>query len=511
MLDNVLKVPMLNRPNRSLIKQMLVQQKQVNNLFSEKLSFKKASRHNQVRDNYFKQQANQMSFRNQTIENRRNSEISLVGDLQYNMDQSKFGAQKYSILQDQQISEDPLWNVPNLQRQSIDNQRNSMDCDNDEYLEVSKLSIMPKEMQPKAIYKNPKSMRLTTASNMEVKQGVLSGFNTSYYNTNNDSIKQLKAIEVDQIHNEKSSIQNDNQNSITHEDGKNQHQTILIQESEINQNSQTISNIDHLSHMEIKITKPKTAQIQTRKRREMSESANNYDYLDYIDQTIKSYKNANMGSNSKISVFMHLAQPQQLPLLSTERNRVNHNTSQLDSTSVNNQQQQQQLMLQSEQQVNEERQDNCNGVDSEILKAYQNLKEEQRILLQQETITQSFVNGPLAQLFPQHKQILSRSKMMLIQQMHSQSYNMLQQLQQKQSQQRQSQVSSQRPNSLQHTLDYAAFKSNYLPIITSHKQNKREYSKNFLIWEKGLELINSQQRTRIDRYYKSIKRGGCLC
>lgn len=61
--------------------------------------------------------------------------------------------------------------------------------------------------------------------------------------------------------------------------------------------------------MEIKITKPKTAQVNYRKRRDMSSesigttsaglfapdnhktSANNYEYLEYIDKSLKSLKN----------------------------------------------------------------------------------------------------------------------------------------------------------------------------------------------------------------------------
>lgn len=54
--------------------------------------------------------------------------------------------------------------------------------DDEEYLGVSKLSIIPKDVQPKIKYNNPKSMRVGT-------KGKISAFNTSYYNTNHDSIR----------------------------------------------------------------------------------------------------------------------------------------------------------------------------------------------------------------------------------------------------------------------------------------------------------------------------------
>lgn len=52
MLDNVLKVPYHNRPNRGMIKQMIVQSKQVNNLFHQDVSFKKTQKLAEFRLNF---------------------------------------------------------------------------------------------------------------------------------------------------------------------------------------------------------------------------------------------------------------------------------------------------------------------------------------------------------------------------------------------------------------------------------------------------------------------------
>ncbi|CDW75765.1 UNKNOWN [Stylonychia lemnae] len=458
MLDNVLKVPQCNRPDRNLIKQLLIQQKQVNNIFNEKLSFKKAQRNQQQKQNYHFNGGQQLYAQPQIhqsvmgtipiqhIQHRRVSEQSLIMtqnshqliELSQSLETQAHQRLSMIKMKQEQFATREMWNVPNLSRNtnadtsaiqvkhhynvsSIPSQdySKSLMINEEEFLDIQKANIQVKEAMIK--FKGGK-YHIRPPFN----QDEMSGAQKSKTSRVRNHSYNMSVLQTEYDHDKGQQINQDNQNSFLN----NQTDTSLLQEETQNLELKTIelekSQIEGLNqqHMQIKITKPRTANNNVRKRRDLSDHINNssiynnpyvssnvYENLGMLDKTLSKYNNNNI-NNSKISVFMHLAQPS-YNMLSTERQQQ-VSTHDLVSHQIMNAQNPSTLVLNNQVIVQ--------NTDPEILRAYQNLKEDQMVLLHQDSISQSFVNGPLAQLFPQQRQILSRSRMMLLQQMHPQTF-----------------------------------------------------------------------------------------